>query len=115
MLHSDTWSQFLLPVYDISLQALYHLQRGPVLGSMGGHADERAALASLLLNAAQPLAARMLLPAAYLPDADNAAFQPVEPVDLALASGASCNAGQCMWQVQCQHPHEHVTNCCCTT
>jgi hypothetical protein len=69
------------------MQALYHLQRGPVLGPMGGHPDERAALATLLLNAAQPLAARMLQPAAYLLAADGAAFQPVEPVDLVLTAG----------------------------
>lgn len=74
--------------HHLRMQALYHLQRGPVLGSMGGHPDERAALAALLLNAAQPLAARMLLPAAYLLDADGVAFQPVEAVDLALATGA---------------------------
>lgn len=54
---------------------------------MGVHPDERAALATLLLNAAQPLAARMLLPAAYLLDVVGATFQPVEAVDLVLATG----------------------------
>ena len=69
------------------MQALYHLQRGPILGPMGGHPDERAALATLLLNAAQPLAGRMLQPAAYLLAADGVTFQPVEPADLVLAAG----------------------------
>ena len=69
------------------LQALYHLQRGPILGGVAGHPDERAALATLLLNSAAPLAARMLSPGLYLWDAEVGAFAAVEPVDIALLSG----------------------------
>ncbi len=69
-------------------QALYHLQRGPMLGEVAGHPDERAALATVFLNASSPLAGRMLSPALYVFDAATGTFAAVEPVDIAVIGGA---------------------------
>lgn len=74
-------------------QALYHLQRGPMLGEVAGHPDERAALATVFLNASSPLAGRMLSPALYVFDAATGTFAAVEPVDIAVIGGA--RSGNC--------------------
>ena len=51
----------LLPL----LEALYHLQRGPMLGEIVGHRDERLHLIHLCLHADLPLAAALVTPTAY--------------------------------------------------
>ena len=68
-------------------QALYQLHRGPMLGGMRGHSDERALLHAAFLGAPPPLAARMLLPALFLLDAGAGRFQEVAPADTALLPG----------------------------
>ena len=73
-------------------QALYDLQRGPVLGAPY-HPDERAVLATLLLNAAPPLAGRLLSPALFVFDAATGGFAACEPVDTVLAGGAPPQPG----------------------
>ena len=69
------------------LQALYHLQRGPMLGSAANHPDERALLHMLFLNAAPPGALKMLAPALHLLDRASGQFNAVIPADIALWSG----------------------------
>ena len=72
----------------LPLQALYHLQRGVMLGSAAGHPDERALLHALFMNAAPPVALRMLSPALHLLDRASGQFNMVMPADIALWSGA---------------------------
>ena len=72
----------------LPLQALYHLQRGVMLGSAAGHPDERALLHALFVNAAPPVALRMLSPALHLLDRASGQFNMVMPADIALWSGA---------------------------
>lgn len=69
------------------MQALYQLQRGAMLGASGGHPDERALLHGLFINAAPPVAVRMLAPALYLLDRASGQFNKVMPADIALWSG----------------------------
>lgn len=59
----ETWllPQCLLPVAE----ALYHLQRGQLLGHVVGHSDERAQLFHLFLKSDLALAQATLVPRAY--------------------------------------------------
>lgn len=60
---AETWQlpRCLLPVAE----ALYHLQRGQLLGHVVGHSDERAQLFHLFLKADLALAQAVLMPCAY--------------------------------------------------
>ena len=77
----------LAQTQGLPLQALYHLQRGVMLGSAAGHPDERALLHALFVNAAPPVALRMLSPALHLLDRASGQFNMVMPADIALWSG----------------------------
>lgn len=70
-----------------TLQALYQLQRGAMLGEVAGHADERALLQSTFLAAAPQLAHRMLLPQLYVFNTATGGFEATPAVDLALSTG----------------------------
>ena len=66
---------------------MYQLQRGPMLGDVAGHADERALLQACFLAASSPVALLMMAPALYLFSHATAAFQQVPALDLALRPG----------------------------
>ena len=69
------------------MQALYQLQRGPMLGSPGSHPEEKSLLQALFTNAAIPVAVRMLAPALLLLDRGSGQFNAVTPASIALWSG----------------------------
>lgn len=71
------------------VQVMYQLQRGPMLGEVAGHADERALLHARFLAASTPAALLMMAPALYLFSPATAAFQQVPALDLALGPGQS--------------------------
>ena len=79
-----------IPPLHATPQALYQLQRGPMLGDMAGHADERAVLQTTFLASAGAVALRMLLPQLFAFDAATGAFEATSAVDLALATGSYC-------------------------
>ena len=64
---------------------MYQVQRGPLLGDVAGHADERALLYATFLAAAMPMAAPVLYTQAH----PSGAFQQVPAMDLALQPGGS--------------------------
>ena len=66
---------------------MYQLQRGPMLGDVVGHADERALLQACFLAASSPVALLMMAPSLYLFSPATAAFQQVPALDLALRPG----------------------------
>ena len=66
---------------------MYQLQRGPMLGEVAGHADEKALLHSRFLAASSPVALLIMAPALYLFSPLTAAFQQVPALDLALQPG----------------------------
>ncbi|KAK9807565.1 hypothetical protein WJX72_002839 [[Myrmecia] bisecta] len=70
-------------------EALYQLQRGPMLGVVVGHPDERALLHTIFLAASPAVAMCMLAPAMYVLDLSTAQLVPVPPVNLALTSGTA--------------------------
>ena len=70
-----------------SMQALYQLQRGPMLGSPGVHSEEKALLQALFVNAASTVALRMLAPALLLLDRGSGRFNIMTPASIALWSG----------------------------
>ncbi|KAA6429955.1 MAG: hypothetical protein FRX49_00387 [Trebouxia sp. A1-2] len=65
-------------------QVMYQLQRGPMLGDVAGHADERAILHTSFLAASTPVALLMMAPALYVYSTPTAAFQQVPALDLAI-------------------------------
>lgn len=69
------------------MQALYQLQRGPMLGSPGSHPEEKTLLQALFVNAAPSVAIRMLAPALLLLDRGSGQFNAVTPATIALWSG----------------------------
>ena len=69
------------------MQVMYQLQRGPMLGEVAGHADERAILHTTFLAARTPVALLMMAPALY--STPSAAFQQVPALDLAIQTGKS--------------------------
>lgn len=78
----------VLPPYLHSFaQVMYQLQRGPMLGEVAGHADERALLHSCFLAASSPAALLMMAPALYRYSPTTDAFQQVPALDLALRPG----------------------------
>lgn len=58
-----------------------------MLGGSGAHPDEKALLQGLFVNAAPPLALRMLAPALHLLDRGSGQFNVVMPADITLWSG----------------------------
>lgn len=81
-------SAHCLPLSCHVEQVMYQLQRGPMLGDVAGHADERALLHACFLAASSPVALLMMAPALYLFSPGTAAvFQQVPALDLALQPG----------------------------
>ena len=69
------------------LQVMYQLQRGPMLGHVAGHSDERALLHTCFLAADAPVALLMMAPALYVFTRESAAFQATPALDLAIHTG----------------------------
>ncbi|KAL0028285.1 hypothetical protein WJX79_007330 [Trebouxia sp. C0005] len=74
----------LPPFLQNFVQVMYQLQRGPMLGDVAGHADERAILHTSFLAASTPVALLMMAPALYVYSTPTAAFQQVPALDLAI-------------------------------
>lgn len=72
---------------SICLQALYQLQRGPMLGNPGAHPEEKALLQALFVNAAPLVALKMLAPSLQLLDRGSGQFNIMTPASIALWSG----------------------------
>jgi len=66
---------------------LYSLERGPLLGDVLGHPDERRALQARFLSASPPLASIILSPSLYV-YGGNGSFTQLPAVDLAMLSDA---------------------------
>ena len=73
------------------LQVMFQLQRGPMLGGIVGHSDERALLHATFLAATAPTALLMIAPQLYLQSADTASFTQMPALDLALQPGGLLN------------------------
>ncbi|KAG6551723.1 hypothetical protein Mapa_006812 [Marchantia paleacea] len=69
-------------------ELLFHLKRGPLLGNIVGHEDERAVYRSIFLQASFDLALRMLAPR-LLMHRDGGTFEELPAYDLALQSDTS--------------------------
>lgn len=72
--HATLPAQALVPFAE----ALFHLSRGPAIGPVAAHGDQKAALRALLLSASLPQAARVACPRLFLlrGPAPGAAFPP---------------------------------------
>ncbi|PIN15613.1 hypothetical protein CDL12_11757 [Handroanthus impetiginosus] len=66
-------------------ELLFHLRRGPLLGSIVGHEDERSVLRSLFLNASFDLSLRMLAPRCLM-HREGGTFEELPAYDLAMQS-----------------------------
>ncbi|KAE9593749.1 hypothetical protein Lal_00036543 [Lupinus albus] len=75
---------------EISLlpELLFHLRRGPLLGSIIGHEDERSVLRNLFLNASFDLSLRMLAPRCLM-HREGGTFEELPAYDLAMQSDAA--------------------------
>ncbi|KAL8513351.1 hypothetical protein ACS0TY_012712 [Phlomoides rotata] len=69
-------------------ELLFHLRRGPLLGSILGHEDERSVLLSLFLNASFDLSLRMLAPRCLM-HREGGTFEELPAYDLAMQSDAA--------------------------
>ncbi|XP_051152195.1 protein transport protein SEC23 [Andrographis paniculata] len=69
-------------------ELLFHLRRGPLLGSILGHEDERSVLRSLFLNASFDLSLRMLAPRCLM-HREGGTFEELPAYDLAMQSDAA--------------------------
>ncbi|KAL1565168.1 Protein transport protein Sec23A [Salvia divinorum] len=69
-------------------EILFHLRRGPLLGSIVGHEDERSVLRSLFLNASFDLSLRMLVPRCLM-HREGGTFEELPAYDLAMQSDAA--------------------------
>ncbi|XP_047970373.1 protein transport protein SEC23-like [Salvia hispanica] len=69
-------------------EILFHLRRGPLLGSILGHEDERSVLRSLFLNASFDLSLRMLAPRCLM-HREGGTFEELPAYDLAMQSDAA--------------------------
>lgn len=67
---------------------LFHLRRGPLLGSIVGHEDERSVLRNLFLNASFDLSLRMLAPRCLM-HREGGTFEELPAYDLAMQSNAA--------------------------
>lgn len=72
----------LLPEY------LFHLRRGPLLGSIIGHEDERSVLRNLFLQASFDLSLRMLAPRVLM-HREGGTFEELPAYDLAMQSDSA--------------------------
>ncbi|XP_021280332.1 protein transport protein SEC23 [Herrania umbratica] len=72
---------------EISLlpELLFHLRRGPLLGSIVGHEDERSVLRNLFLNASFDLSVRMVAPRCLM-HREGGTFEELPAYDLAMQS-----------------------------
>ncbi|GMN52188.1 hypothetical protein TIFTF001_021339 [Ficus carica] len=75
---------------EISLlpELLFHLRRGPLLGSIVGHEDERSVLRNLFLNASFDLSLRMVAPRCLM-HREGGTFEELPAYDLAMQSEAA--------------------------
>ncbi|KAL6008868.1 Protein transport protein Sec23A [Asimina triloba] len=64
---------------------LFHLKRGPLLGSIIGHEDERSVLRNLFLNASFDLSLRMVAPRCLMHH-EEGTFEELPAYDLAMQS-----------------------------
>jgi len=64
---------------------LFHLRRGPLLGSIVGHEDERSVLRNLFLNASFDLSLRMVAPRCLM-HREGGTFEELPAYDLAMQS-----------------------------
>ncbi|KAK1281092.1 hypothetical protein QJS04_geneDACA004692 [Acorus gramineus] len=67
---------------------LFHLRRGPLLGSIVGHEDERSVLRNLFLNASFDLSIRMLAPRCLM-HREEGTFEELPAYDLSMQSDAA--------------------------
>eukprot|EP01018_Ginkgo_biloba_P025246 Gb_34939 [translate_table: standard] len=67
---------------------LFHLRRGPLLGSIIGHEDERSVLRNLYLQASFDLSLRMLAPRVLM-HREGGTFEELPAYDLAMQSDAA--------------------------
>lgn len=67
---------------------LFHLRRGPLLGSIVGHEDERSILRNLFLNASFDLSLRMVAPRCLM-HREGGTFEELPAYDLAMQSDAA--------------------------
>lgn len=67
---------------------LFHLRRGPLLGSIIGHEDERSVLRDLFLNASFDLSLRMIAPRCLM-HREKGTFEELPSYDLAMQSDAA--------------------------
>ncbi|PSS14752.1 Protein transport protein like [Actinidia chinensis var. chinensis] len=67
---------------------LFHLRRGPLLGSIVGHEDERSVLRNLFLNASFDLSLRMVAPRCLM-HREGGTFEELPAHDLAVQSDAA--------------------------
>ncbi|MQL71848.1 hypothetical protein Taro_004159 [Colocasia esculenta] len=67
---------------------LFHLRRGPLLGSIIGHEDERSILRNLFLHASFDLSLRMLAPRCLM-HREGGTFEELPAYDLAMQSNAA--------------------------
>ncbi|XP_014495943.1 protein transport protein SEC23 [Vigna radiata var. radiata] len=81
-LHSFPKELALLP------ELLFHLRRGPLLGSIIGHEDERSVLRNLFLNASFDLSLRMVAPRCLM-HREGGTFEELPAYDLAMQSDAA--------------------------
>ncbi|KAL0539173.1 hypothetical protein IC582_023354 [Cucumis melo] len=69
-------------------ELLFHLRRGPLLGSIVGHEDERSVLRNLFLNASFDLSLRMIAPRCLM-HREGGTFEELPAYDLAMQSDAA--------------------------
>ncbi|KAB1200432.1 Protein transport protein SEC23 [Morella rubra] len=69
-------------------ELLFHLRRGPLLGSIIGHEDERSVLRNLFLNASFDLSLRMVAPRCLM-HREKGTFEELPAYDLAMQSDAA--------------------------
>ncbi|XP_076924692.1 protein transport protein SEC23 A-like isoform X1 [Bidens hawaiensis] len=69
-------------------EILFHLRRGPLLGSIVGHEDERSVLRDIFLNASFDLSLRMVAPRCLM-HREGGTFEELPAHDLAMQSDAA--------------------------
>lgn len=69
-------------------ECLFHLRRGPLLGSIIGHEDERSVLRSLFLNASFDLSLRMIAPRCIM-HREGGTFEELPAYDLTMQSNCA--------------------------
>ncbi|XP_078446554.1 sec23/Sec24 protein transport family protein [Wolffia australiana] len=67
---------------------LFHLRRGPLLGNIVGHEDERSVMRNIFLNASFDLSLRMMAPRCLMHH-DGGNFEDLPAYDLAMQSDAA--------------------------